>query len=219
VRVRFEDGLYLDTAFGPDWWNYYFEPIDIGRGAGPERVVDPYFHDHCAYTVERGLPRKAGAALVERYVSIKPSVRATADAYVARHWAGAYTIGVHYRGTDKWEDARRVPYDEVAAVVRGAMRGHEPCRIFLATDESQFVEYMTAQFAGRVVYRDMFRSRDGRPMDVFNDDGNFQKGLDAVVDCLLLSRTNFLVRTASNLSLCATLFNAQLDQVLLNPER
>jgi hypothetical protein len=217
VRVRFEDGLYLDPRIGPDWWRYYFEPIDLGSGS--ERVVDPHFHDHCAHRVERSLPRDAAVALVAQYVSIKPDIRAIGEAFAASHWHGAQVIGVHYRGTDKWEDARRVPYDEMAGVVRDAMRGREPCRIFVATDEAGFVDYMTQQFGDRVTSREMFRSRDGRPIDVFNGDGNYQKGLDAVVDCWLLSRTSTLIRTASNLSLCATFFNPRLPDRLLNPER
>ena len=63
----------------------------------------------------------------------------------------------------------------------------------------------------------MFRSVDGRPIDVVNSDGNYQKGLDAVLDCVLLSRTDYLIRTASNLSLCATLFNARVPEHALEP--
>ena len=54
---------------------------------------------------------------------------------------------------------------------------------------------------------------------VVNTDNNYQKGLDAVIDCLLLSRTQFLIRTASNLSLCAAMFNSRVPDLLLNPER
>lgn len=218
VRVRFEDGLYLEPRVGPDWWRYYFEPIDVG-GSGAEGVVDPHFHDHCAHRVERTLARTVAAALVARYVSIKPDIRAVGDRFAAEHWDHAHVIGVHYRGTDKWEDARRVPYDEMALTVRAAMRGRERCRIFVATDEAGFVEYMTQQFGNLVTSREMFRSRDGRPIDVFNNDSNYRKGLDAVIDCWLLSRTSVLIRTASNLSLCATFFNPQLPETLLNPER
>jgi hypothetical protein len=143
------------------------------------------------------------------------------DAYVGEHWTDAFVVGVHYRGTDKAEDAPRVPYQEVEAVVRdrmsraGAGRG----RIFLATDEQAFIDYMRQRFGDQLLYREMFRSVDGRPIDVVNPDSNHQKGLDAVLDCLLLSRTHSLIRTASNLSLCSTFFNKQLPDALLNPER
>ena len=60
--------------------------------------------------------------------------------------------------------------------------------------------------------------RLGRDLGV--DDGHeLREGLDAVVDCLLLSRAHTLIRTASNLSLCSTLFNPSLPDRLLNPER
>ena len=219
VRVDFNDGLYYEPAVGPNWWNYYFEPIEIGDRGAPERVVNPHYHDLCANRVERRLPRHAGAALVGRYVRVTAAVNDIAEAFIRDHWRSAHVIGVHYRGTDKAEDAPRVPYEHMAAVVREAMTGKPESRVFLATDEAAFVDYMDSAFLGRIAYRRMFRSADGRPIDVVNSDGNHQKGLDAVLDCVLLSRTNFLIRTASNLSLCATLFNARLPEMLLNPER
>ena len=111
VRVDFDDGLYYEPAFGPNWWEYYFEPIDIGGGRGaPSRVVNPHYHDLCANRVERDMSRATAAKLVEQYISVRPSVRDLADAYVREHWSNAFVIGVHYRGTDKAEDAPRVPY-------------------------------------------------------------------------------------------------------------
>ena len=218
LRVEFNDGLYFDAAAGPNWWSYYFEPIAIGGGA-PERAVDPHFHDHCAYRVERSLPRERGAWLVNRYIVVQRAVRQVVDAFVARHWDGSPVIGVHYRGTDKAEDAPRMTYEQVAAAVRRVAERRDRFRVFLATDEAAHVDFMRREFGDRLLCRDIFRSTDGRPIDVVNADGNHQKGLDAVVDCLLLARTHALVRTASNLSLCSTLFNPQLPDLLLNPER
>lgn len=221
LRVVFRDGLYYDAAAGPNWWEYYFTPIAIaGDPAAPTRTVSPHFHDHCAYLVERRLPRAVGAALVRRHIGLTPVVESAAREFMSGRWAGAPVVGVHYRGTDKAEDAPRVPYDHVATLVRDQLRSHpDECRVFVATDEAAFADYMRRAFPSRITYREMFRSVDGRPIDVVNADGNYQKGLDAVVDCVLLSRTDFLIRTASNLSLCATLFNERLPDLLINPER
>lgn len=165
------------------------------------------------------MPRERASALVARYVRLAPAVQRLVDAVITAEWAPS-VIGVHYRGTDKAVDARRVPYDEVAASVSSHLMTIDPGgKVFVATDEGAFVDFMRARFPGRVIARAMFRSVDGRPIDVVNADGNYQKGLDAVVDCVLLSRTQFLVRTASNLSLCATFFNPSLPTLLLNQER
>jgi hypothetical protein len=143
------------------------------------------------------------------------------DSYVRDHFSEHFVIGVHYRGTDKWTDAGRVPYADVSAAigrVAESVAGSR-YRIFVATDELAFLEYMTALYPGRLLYRPMFRSADGRPIDVVNKDGNYKRGEDAVMDCLLLSRCQYLVRTASNLSLCSTLFNPLLPELPLSRER
>ena len=82
---------------------------------------------------------------------VQPAVREQADAFVAAEWRG-HMIGVHYRGTDKWEDAPRVAYEQMAAVIRKAMSGKSDSRIFLATDEAAFVDYLEKTFPrpGRV---------------------------------------------------------------------
>lgn len=222
VKVNFDDGLYYEPAFGPNWWEYYFEPVEIGGGRGARsRVVNPHYHDLCANRVEREMPRATAAKLVEQYIAVRPPVRARIDGYVSEHWGNAFVIGVHYRGTDKAEDAPRVPYQRIESIVRDSMTlaGRDRCRIFLATDEQAFIDYMRQRFGDQLLYREMFRSVDGRPIDVVNPDSNHQKGLDAVVDCLLLSKTHSLIRTASNLSLCSTFFNAHVPDTLLNPER
>jgi hypothetical protein len=221
VHVRFGDGLYHDASVGPNWWDYYFEPIDKGSHGAPPRVIDLYHHDWCANRVERTMPREIAAGIVERHVRPTEAVAGAVDTFVRERWPGGRVVGVHYRGTDKHADAVRMSYEDVAEAVTTARRaiGDDNAHIFVATDEQAFVEFMTARFGTHVSYREMFRSTDGRPIDVVNADGNYQKGLDAVIDCLLLARTHTLVRTASNLSLCATFFNKTMPVRLLNPER
>lgn len=167
------------------------------------------------------MPRATAAALIDRHVVVRPRIQSLVAGYVREHWPAHFAVGVHYRGTDKAEDAPRVPYEQVEAVVRDTVKrsGSGPYRVFLATDEQAFVDYMRARFPDELRYREMFRSIDGRPTDVFNSDSNHKKGEDALVDCLLLSQTHHLVRTASNLSLCSTLFNPRLPETQLNRER
>lgn len=222
LNVRFSSGLYLEPAAGPDWWEYYFEPIDLGSQANAAvRIIGPHEHDMFAYRVEQTMPRAAGAALLARYIRLRPHLQAQVDSYARDNFGDAFVIGIHYRGTDKWEDAPRVPYEEIRATIqRVAQSAAAPqCKLYLATDEKAFLGYMLDRFPGRVLYREMYRSTDGRPIDVVNQDGNHKKGEDAVLDCALLSRTRYLIRTASDLSLCSTFFNPALPEILLNPER
>lgn len=218
LRVDFKDqGLYHDQIAGENWWEYYFEPIDIGaRENATLTIIDFYHHDMFTQRAE-AMPRAGAYRFIARYVRPKTHINEKLDSYARANFEGAFVIGIHYRGTDKHEEARPVPYDRVVAAVREAINGAGICRykLFVATDEQPFLDHMLGQFPGKVLYREMLRSADGRPTHKTNGDG-FKKGEDAVIDCILLSRTDYLVRTASSLSFCSTLFNPNLPGILLS---
>jgi len=219
LRVDYAgEGLYYDPSAGSNWWEYYFEPIDVGcRDNAVVTPVDPHQHDLMTYRAA-AMPRRDGFAIIDKYVRLKPPLARKLDAYVRDCYEDAYVIGIHYRGTDKFDEAPRVPYEAVVSATRDAIARARTDRykLFLATDEQSFLLYMLERFPGRLLYRPMFRSSDGQPIDVRNDDSNYKKGEDAVMDCLLLSRSDRLIRTASNLSLCSTLFNPGMPEILLN---
>jgi len=218
-RVDFADhGLYYDPEAGPNWWEYYFEPIDIGYPDNAAAMtVGRWQHDAFAVKVERRMSRPAAAAILDRHVRVKTLLREQVDSYTRENFDGRFVIGIHYRGTDKHEEAPRIPYADVENAVREAIAraGAGQYGLFIATDEQHFLDHMLGRYPGKVLYREVLRSADGKPPHKTGGNG-LKKGADAVIDCLLLSRCDFLVRTASDLSLCATFINPELPQVLLN---
>ena len=221
VQVDFGTrGLYYDPSAGNNWWDYFFELVDFGATPdAPKAIISDDEQIRFAKRVERTMPREVGFRLIDRYIRIKQHLRDEVDSYVRDKFGSALVIGIHYRGTDKFEDAPRVPYDRVHAAVLEVIDATAPlrCKLFVATDEQAFLDYARDRFPGRVHCLEMHRSTDGSPIDILQVE-NRRKGKDAVMDCLLLSRCDRLVRTASNLSLCSTLFNPHMPVVLLNRE-
>ena len=220
LHVDFGDqGLYYDRAMGSNWWEYFFEPIEFGTRAGAlvTPITDTHEHDQLTYHAET-MPRNRAHEIIARHVRPKPKIKELVENYVRENFGGAFVIGLHYRGTDKHEEAPRVPYDVVVSEINAAIdgAGTDRIKIYVATDEQAFLDFMVERFPERLIFRPMFRSADGRPIDVTNSDSNYKKGEDAIVDCLLLSRADRLIRTASNLSLCSTFFNPGTPEVLLN---
>ena len=220
MRVDFAArGLYYDAAFGANWWQYYFEPIDIGcREDAVTSVVSPLRSDLLSNRGER-LSRKRGFEIIDRYIRPKPHLGDEVESYVRKHFQDAFVVGIHYRGTDKHEEAPVVPYERVRAAILDAVISANPAwhKLFLATDEQAFLDYMLVEFPHVLTYRRTFRSVDGKPTH-WRDMDNHDKGAEAVLDCLLLSRCQHLIRTASNLSLCSTLFNPDIPEIVLNRE-
>ena len=219
LRVDFgAGGLYYEPAFGPNWWEYHFEPIAIGSDEGAiSSTIGPLLYNRFADQGEQ-ISRKRGFEIIDRWIRPKPHIHQKVDAYVIKNFGDCFVIGVHYRCTDKFEEAPRVPYEEICAAIQRVADSVADSRykVFVATDEKAFLSYLLDFYPDRILFREMYRSADGRPIDVVNEEGNHKKGEDAVIDCLLLSRCQYLVRTASTLSLCSTLFNPDLPQVLLN---
>ena len=221
IKVDFGNcGLYYEPSAGRNWWNYYFEPLDAAPAEHARmHVISDDEQIRFAKRVERTMPRDTGFRLIDRHIHIRRHIQENVDRYVRANFDGALTIGVHYRGTDKFEDAPRVPYERVHEEVLNAVKaaGGRRCKFFVATDEQAFLDYACLRFPAQVHYLPMHRSTDGTPIDIVQAE-NRRKGEDAVMDCLLLSRCDRLVRTASNLSLCSTLLNPHMPVVLLNRE-
>jgi hypothetical protein len=217
LRVDFADhGLYYEDSAGPNWWTYYFEPLEIGEAA-PEWPVPDWLHDGCAEAVELTMPRERAAALLRQHVRVRGPLERDVDRYWREQVGACGAIGVHYRGTDKWEGAPVVPLDRVASAVGAALDAAGPAatRVFLATDEQACLDYLRARFPDRLLALDLPRSTDGSPLHKRPGHG-FQKGYDAMMDCLLLARCARLVRTDSDLGLFASFFNPGLPVTLLS---
>ncbi len=208
------DGLYYEPAKGPNWWEYYFEPISTGEAEpGRARLVLPWQHDLFADHVERTMTRVAAAALVRRHIGVKPFIVEQVDRFVADRLQRGTIIGVHYRGTDKSTEHPLVPYTDFIGRLRAEVTPGDT--IFVATDDQRFLDRLQLEMGHAILSRVAHRSVDGSPVHKAPGNG-FQKGEEALIDCLLLSRCSRLVRTPSDLGLVATFFNPELPVTIVN---
>jgi hypothetical protein len=171
------------------------------------------------YPMTAGVPRAELHRLWAAHLQPTVEIAAKADAGAARWFApDAYVVGVHYRGTDtaRHYPFYRIPYEAYADEIGRVLEAAAPARftVFVATDEAAFVEFMERTFPGRVIYSAEAPrvAADDEPIH-FNRSlaaSGYVKGESALIDCLLLSRTAYLVKGRSNLSDASLLVNPQL---------
>jgi hypothetical protein len=243
VRVDFRSGLYVDAAHGPNWWTYFFTRAQMAVRPSPsvgelhlDRVVAKYgrhggFCDLVngvtpyLYPMTCGVSRSELHRLLTAHIEVRPEIRDQINRIVSASFEpDAYMVGVHYRGTDSTHglagalvDHRtyRIPYSAYADEVRRALAAAAPRRyqVLVATDETEFVDFMRREFGDRVLCSDAPRVRAGGAAIHFDDTlrvSNYQKGKSALVDCLLLAATSYLVKGRSNLSDASLAFNPRL---------
>jgi len=219
IEVNFEDlGLYYEEQYGPNWWNYYCDPIRLGSKENAEiqrfnrddQVTKTLFTEH-------ELSRSQVFHLIDKYIRVKEEIQKKVDDFYHTFFHGTYVISVHYRGTDKIHEAHNISHEKVIDFIRCFIEESalQEYRIFIASDEEAFVNQMQSAFPGVCLFTNSQRSRNGKPIH-FRSSNNRELGEEALIDCLLLSRGNVLIRTSSNLSLWSTYFNPSLPVIELS---
>jgi hypothetical protein len=216
IQINFEKkGAYYDKKKGPNWWTYYFEPIAFGKKTNRGiKITDAQQADFANQALSQ-MSREEAHRLLQKYIVIKKPLQKEIESFVEQHFKDQFVIGVHYRGTDKISEAPRIAYEEVYRVVDRVIGEQTQYKLFIATDEQAFLDEISNRYSGRVICLNAIRSTNGQAIHASRKNG-YQKGKEALFDCILLSKTQFLIRTASNLSACSTLFNPTLPVILLN---
>jgi len=216
VSVNFENqGYYYDSSHGPNWWEYYFEPINIvHNNKGFTRYLDwdsMHLLSLKTYTL---MSRWRAHELISRYVKIKPAITTRVQDFTQQNFDGSFIIGIHYRGTDKNLEADRVSYQKVYDEIEKITCHIPHYKIFVATDEQAFLDDIVKKY-DTIIYYPVIRSRSECAVHVMPGNG-YIKGEQALIDCLILSRCNLIIRTESYLSHCAGFFNPFVPIITLN---
>jgi hypothetical protein len=154
--------------------------------------------------------RRKGREAVRRFVRVKPRVLEKVDRHYDRHMKGEHVLGVHIRGTDL-RYAPPVSPAEYFGPIERYLEEHSGARIFLATDQVQYLELMKQRYGGVMQHYDCLRSPTSTAPFNLKTGSPYGKGEDVLVDILLLSRCDFLIRGASNIPEMAIYFSAGLE--------
>lgn len=224
VKIDFNSGLYLDPDKGPNWWEYFFEPIANSKEAknAPQHVLTG--SERLGYSgVGFHLPRDRAFYLLQKYVRLKKKVRKEVDSFYEKHFYGKYVIGIHHRGTDKFLESPLISYAHTLHVLNDVMSLLSPedlsrLKIYVATDEQEFLTHIKSLYPSLVIHSDFVRSNDNTSLHGFSNhyESNYQKGKEALLDCLLLSKCKVLIYpSTSSLSIAATKFNPVMQALPL----
>lgn len=145
------------------------------------------------------------SALWKRYFRVPDRVLARADDAGIRPG----TLGVHYRGTDKnlaSQDTNPVSAADMLSCIREALH-HRPALqdIFVASDEPGFADLVRLEFPDRQVIN------LGAVSFHKSGQADSDRADRAVLDCLLLSRCEVVLKCSSALSGFAKILNPHLD--------
>lgn len=220
IEVDLTYGTFFDPEYNPNYWENYFEPIRVekkprGQFEDQKKFTTYYKTSICSY-MQYGISRERSYELIQRYIKPKPHIQEKVNSFCATHFKDNYIIGVHFRGTDKYTEAKPCSYKEVCDAIKPQLIKHPDAKIFIATDELGFLMYAQMRYPGKVVSIRMQRSTNKNALHHSRSDNKYLIGENSVLDCLLLSRCSVLFKMASNLSDASAKFNPNIPVINLN---
>lgn len=120
---------------------------------------------------------------------------------------GSKNLGVHFRGKDKvGTEAPCIEYNEIFKRVSYYLQnGYE--KIYVATDEPLFLQKCREIYGDKII---AFRSKITHQTHTEDNSNNFKKNAQAIIDAVLLSKCDALLKTPSFLSAWSVVFNPQI---------
>lgn len=209
-------GQYYSKDHGPNWWEYYCEPIKYGTKKHVRTAV--YHMDYfCPGQIEFNISRKDAKRLIDFYIRPKAEIMYCVDKFIEKHFKEHYVICVHYRGTDKYLEAPIVPYNDVVNYIEAVAntKGDPDYKIFVATDEINFLNFMILKYGDKVCYQEAHRVTGNTGLHNLSLN-RYEIGREALIDMILLSKGNHLIRSSSNLSKWSSWWNPEIKETELN---
>ena len=159
--------------------------------------------------------RRKGRETVRRYVRVKSSIVEKVEDFRREFLEGKAVLGVHMRGTDLAYAPPVSPaeyFPEIETWLASNSEGH----VFLATDQLQYLELMKDRYGPSLVFYDCLRSDNSVAPFNAKTGSPYRKGEDVLIDILLLSQCDYLIRGASNIPEMALFFNDELESTDLS---
>lgn len=194
---------------------YHWRDLLDWHHSDPERIATFWAADvpadPAAWMTEK---RALGRRFAGEYLRVKPHIAAKVDDFVAQRMRGRYTFGAHVRGTD-FAYAEPTPPEAYFRAIEDLARrgGIGDYQVFLATDQQQFVELFRRQYGERLLTYDALRSSGEVAPFRMSGTSPYKKGEDVLIDTLVMSRCNYLLKGAAAGGEYALWFNADLECV------
>lgn len=211
IVIDFENqGNYYEPKKGSNWWGYYFKPISEKPTWKYDEwcVVEDLKMSYGFKTLFRS--RSEVFQTTQKYIRPVDEVTFEVDTFADIYFGRNSVVGVNYQRPEKINNRLKPPnfqnfFDRIDLLLKE--ENHASAKIFVSTDDSRFLDELIDRYGSKIVYRDVPRGDDIVPAAYYSTTPNYDKGFDEIVECLLLSKCDVIVRTNTNITTAAGFFN------------
>ncbi len=157
--------------------------------------------------------RRKGQAYVAKYLKINEAILETVDQFMSTK--NDYWVGAHIRGTDM-RYAPTVPLQRYFEHFDKTLEERTNARLFVATDQQQYIDALIDRYGNRLVYQNCLRSESEVVPHKMRRENPSRAGDEVLMDAIILSRCDFLLKCPSAVGEFAHYLNPNLRSLDLN---
>ncbi|MEZ5777645.1 MAG: hypothetical protein R3E44_04710 [Paracoccaceae bacterium] len=168
---------------------------------------------------------KARVFLHDGTLRFRPSILAQVEAFIAQNFSEE-TLGLQLRGSDKFDFgvgpnlSRKVLPEEYFPHIDRYLAEHPKCtRIFVATDQRQWLKDMETAYPGKVISYSEISLSDTDENRFHDAQAKAARGVEVLVDLLLLSRCDHVIKCHAAVGEMALVLNPKAPFLDLNYAR
>jgi hypothetical protein len=151
------------------------------------------------------------------YFQVRSDVLDDVNSYIAQF--KGKTLGVHYRGTDKYTEAQPVSPETLIGNIKTFLQMNTDYKsLFLITDEDRVVQLFLTLMNDcqiKIITTNSKKTKTNIPIHFLNS-CNIEHAKQALVDSISLSKCDFVIKTSSCLSDWAKIWNPSLEVYNIN---
>lgn len=123
-------------------------------------------------------------------------------------------LGIHYRGTDKItssENKSQISNQLFIQVLKDLIEKNNFTKIFLATDDNKIESIINSNLNIKIIKQQNVTKINNQPIHFSKQISNQDKSEQAFIDCLTLSKCNYVLITNSALGAWTKILNPNLE--------
>lgn len=207
--TRYNENKKILNTFNS--WEYYFEPISkisLNEVYSSKNVIftDEFFNENMSKNYKKNKNLKL---IFEKYIKIKKQYIKNTNNFANKNFKGHKVLGVHFRGTSMKTIPKHPlppPYYQIKKLIDSALKKYKFNKIFLVTDQLDYLNILKEDYGKMLCYRNSFRSNKAKIFDLkVRSLHRYNMGVDALEDTLLMSKIDYLICSRSNMSQVASL--------------
>ncbi len=174
--------------------------------------------------------RILGSKIIQQHLTPRQYIKDIVESFCMSSFKNSFVIGVHIRATDSVgsfgrEEAPNI--DDYCAVIDKKIDSEENVKIFLATDDTVYIEPLVKIYGDRIYHQDCLRHEQGEvstlvykggyTLPTYIIDDPARNGEEVMIDFLLLCESNYFVHNVSSVSRSVLLARPNLDSINVKP--